>query len=279
MSLLRLSSTNNTGFFITKSSSIFFSHIHTSRSSNSSSSTSSPSTSPSSSSINSNAANVVDATAITTEALQDIQSKVKINNNYRTSTPPSGVPLSKIFSNNFPLSFKESFNHYKIRNDLAKIEYDLLSTLEFFPEPSEYYKSEIKNTVIDEKTGDFINEFNIEPLNFQDLKEEDKHYLIFIHGYGAGQCFFYKNLEKIANLKIFKNWKIISIDLLGYGNSSRPNFPHDIPFKDYEKVEDIFVESLNTWFTKNKFPANKTLVVSHSMGSYLSILLNIKYQN
>ncbi|OWB85535.1 hypothetical protein B5S33_g4203 [[Candida] boidinii] len=277
MSLLRLSSTNNTGFFITKSSSIFFSHIHTSRSSNSSSSTSSPSTSSSTSSINSNAANVVDATAITTEALQDIQNKVKINNNYRTSTPPSGVPLSKIFSNNFPLSFKESFNHYKIRNDLAKIEYDLLSTLEFFPEPSEYYKSEIKNTVIDDKTGDFINEFNIEPLNFQDLKEEDKHYLIFIHGYGAGQCFFYKNLEKIANLKIFKNWKIISIDLLGYGNSSRPNFPHYIPFKDYEKVEDIFVESLNTWFTKNNFPANKTLVVSHSMGSYLSILLNIKY--
>lgn len=278
MSLLRLSNTNNTKLLISKSSTIFHSHLHTSPYSNTSTSSSS-SSSVSASSRNSNAATVVDVSTINTDISQDIHSKVKITNNYRTSTPPSGVPLSKIFSNNFPLSFKESYNHYKIRNDLVKIQYDLLSTLDFFPEPSEFYKSEIKNTIINEKTGDYINEFNIEPLNFQNLKKDDKHYLIFIHGYGAGQCFFYKNLEKIANLKKNKNWKIISIDLLGYGNSSRPNFPHDIPFENYEKIEDLFVESLKSWFTKNNLPANKTLVVSHSMGSYLSILLNMKYPN
>lgn len=43
--------------------------------------------------------------------------------------------------------------------------------------------------------------------------------LVMVHGYGASQGFFFRNFDALA-----KHFKVIAIDQLGWGGSSRPDF-------------------------------------------------------
>ncbi|ODV85045.1 hypothetical protein CANARDRAFT_28765 [[Candida] arabinofermentans NRRL YB-2248] len=199
-----------------------------------------------------------------------------VKSGYRASTPPSGVPLSRILSNTFPLSLSESLKHYKRRHQLEQIQDELLSTLKFYPEPSATHESKVIKTIVNDVTGEYINEFQISPIN----PSPNAKHLVVIHGYGAGLGFFIKNLEAWAESK--PDWHIHAIDLLGYGCSSRPKFPYDEPYDNYLKIESWFVESLHTWFNKKGLNSNAsgngdTLVMAHSMGAYLSSLTNFKY--
>ncbi|KAH3668792.1 hypothetical protein OGAPHI_002547 [Ogataea philodendri] len=191
------------------------------------------------------------------------------SSHYKTPTSPSGVPLSKILSNTFPLAVSDSFRHYLRRNKLDQIQHELLSILPFYPNPTNSHKAQVVKTMIDDKNN-YINELHIAPANIQ----SNKH-VVFIHGYGAGLGFFVKNLQDLAVRK--PDWHIHAIDLLGYGCSSRPKFPYHEPNASYPKIESWFVESLKTWFDRRGLNHDNTMVVAHSMGAYLSALTNFKY--
>lgn len=197
--------------------------------------------------------------------------QINKSESYKKSTSPSGAPLSQISLKLFPLTFKESFDHYWNKKDLLKVQHSLLSTLPFYPEPSETHSSEVINFKLKNSlVFPDINEFHIKPKD--ETKSNEKH-LVIIHGYGAGLGFFIKNMEYLANEH--PNWHIHAIDLPGYGCSSRVNFPYSIPFENYETVEKLFTIPLREWYTSNNLNEENSITVAHSMGGYLSLVMQI----
>ncbi|EER34176.1 conserved hypothetical protein [Candida tropicalis MYA-3404] len=197
-----------------------------------------------------------------TATSKSIPRKVTIST-YKRSTHPTSVPLSKLFSNSFPLSVKESLEDYKLRHQPLKFQHDLLSLLPFYPKPDSLGRSSKVLKVIIDNKNHYINEFVIYPPGKSVEDESDCFHLIMVHGYGAGLGFYLKNFDKISMGSA--RWIIHSIDLFGYGCSSRPKFtPNNL-----EQVEDWFHNSFNTWMEKRNIPRDKTIVMAHSMGAYL----------
>ncbi|GMM36715.1 carboxylic ester hydrolase [Saccharomycopsis crataegensis] len=218
---------------------------------------------------------------------------------YKASTSPSGIPLSKFFSVKFPLPIMESFQDYKKRNQLLNIQDDLLTLLDMenlenlnmsvLKVPIHLDKEgrviKIKDVMTDGTMRDadnYINEVCISPKNIDPQDKSVKH-LILIHGYGAGLGFYIKNLEKMAefiNQEITKGsskWCIHAIDLLGYGSSSRPKINYKTN-NSLQTFEDWFVDSLENWRIQRQLNHyENNLVIAHSMGAYLSVCYNIKY--
>jgi pimeloyl-ACP methyl ester carboxylesterase len=102
--------------------------------------------------------------------------------------------------------------------------------------------------------------------------------LVFLHGYAGGAFYFYRNLVGLAS----HFSAIYSIDLLGWGLSSRPSvWSHD-NLQSVDSVESFFVESLERWRQKN-FTADdehkqpKIIIAAHSIGAYLSVAYCEKY--
>ncbi|PHH75734.1 hypothetical protein CDD80_2155 [Ophiocordyceps camponoti-rufipedis] len=98
--------------------------------------------------------------------------------------------------------------------------------------------------------------------------------LVMVHGYGAGLGFFYKNLEPITRLP---GLRLYALDMLGMGNSSRPNFK--INAKDREQqvieAEDWFVDALEEWRKERKL--ERFTLLGHSLGGYLAVSYALKY--
>jgi len=99
---------------------------------------------------------------------------------------------------------------------------------------------------------------------------QQQYPLVIVHGYMNGALYFYRNLAGLANF--FDT--VISVDLLGWGLSSRPSFDR---LKDdtVETAEDFFVESLESWRSTNNI--EKMNLAGHSMGGYLSVAYCEKY--
>lgn len=87
-----------------------------------------------------------------------------------------------------------------------------------------------------------LNEFSITRTE----EPPAKHHLVILHGYGAGLGFFYRNYDALSRIP---GWKVWSLDLLGYGRSSRP--PFAIHAKDPDakitEAEDWFIDALEEW--------------------------------
>lgn len=196
---------------------------------------------------------------------------------YKRPTHPTSVPLSKLFSTNFPLSVSELFEDYAYRENPLKFQHDLLATLPFFPEPEPSGRqAQVLQTRL--PSGYDINEFVIYPPSFYDKNDAEQlelydscNHLIMVHGYGGGLGFFLKNFGPIARLN---NWVVHAIDLLGYGCSSRPKFTAD----SLDSVEDWFHDSLDDWLKirRLKENPNHNLVMAHSMGAYLMATYGIR---
>lgn len=197
---------------------------------------------------------------------------------YRRPTHPTSVPLNKLFSSQFPLSITELVQDYAHRDNPLKFQYDLLSTLPFFPHADADGKrgAVVQTTLL---LGLSINEFAIYPKLFggdSDVSPSDERYLqcnhlIMVHGYGGGLGFFLKNFDAISSLD---NWVVHSIDLLGYGCSSRPKFVAN----SLDEVEAFFHDSFGEWLHArglDKTP-EKNLVMAHSMGAYLMATYGIR---
>jgi len=92
---------------------------------------------------------------------------------------------------------------------------------------------------------------------------------VILHGYANGALYFYRNLVGLSSF--FKT--IYSLDMLGWGLSSRPDFnlENDTP----ECAEAFFVESLEAW--RQAQDIDKMILAGHSMGGYLSVAYCEKY--
>ncbi|KAL3845293.1 hypothetical protein ACJIZ3_002696 [Penstemon smallii] len=90
--------------------------------------------------------------------------------------------------------------------------------------------------------------------------------IVLVHGYGASQGFFFRNFDALA-----KHFRVIAIDQLGWGGSSRPDFT----CKSTEETEDWFIDSFEQWRkTKN---LSNFILLGHSFGGYVAAKYAIKH--
>lgn len=153
----------------------------------------------------------------------------------------------------------------------AKVEENLLSVLPFFPELDGKRIGKVINTPIG--NGNYIHEFYIENTEKPANKDETMD-VVLVHGYAASLGLFIDNFDSLSSIP---GIKIHAIDLLGFGFSSRPKFPH-LPSNtkdDIYKVEDWFIDSMEAWRKKRNL--NKFILLGHSFGGYLSCAYVLKY--
>lgn len=186
----------------------------------------------------------------------------------------------------FSLGYKEAFSQWWEAVSPAAAEEKVLSFLPFNqPGPAteighphsintskqDPHGQRRATSTLVELTGDnrVINEFNITRLN-----EEVKEDFVMLHGYGAGLGFFYKNYDGLSSLP---NWRLWSLDLLGYGRSSRP--PYKIhatePEAKIREAENWFIDALEEWRIKRGL--DRFTLMGHSLGGYLAVCYALKY--
>ncbi len=135
--------------------------------------------------------------------------------------------------------------------------------------------------------------------NYNDADQPDDHGdappLVLLHGYMNGALYFYRNLIGLAD----HCKTVYSLDMLGWGLSSRPPFQMDKNHHHYnykpslvehnrkllEKrqetkhethaSEQVFVESLEAW--RKAHNISKMTLAGHSMGGYMSVAYAEKY--
>ena len=81
--------------------------------------------------------------------------------------------------------------------------------------------------------------------------------LVMVQGFGAGVAFWVMNLTHLA-----RHQTVYAIDVLGFGRSSRPQFP-----SDPAEAEKLFVDSLEDW--RHEIGLEKFVLLGHSFGGYL----------
>ncbi|XP_058785420.1 probable 1-acylglycerol-3-phosphate O-acyltransferase isoform X2 [Vicia villosa] len=80
-----------------------------------------------------------------------------------------------------------------------------------------------------------------------------------VHGYAASQGFFLRNFDALAS-----RFRIVAVDQLGWGGSSRPDFT----CKSTEETEAWFIDSFEEW-RKAKNLSN-FILLGHSFGGYVA---------
>ncbi|GFP85865.1 probable 1-acylglycerol-3-phosphate o-acyltransferase [Phtheirospermum japonicum] len=90
--------------------------------------------------------------------------------------------------------------------------------------------------------------------------------LVMVHGYGASQGFFFRNFDALA-----KHFKVIAIDQIGWGGSSRPDFT----CRSTEETEAWFIDSFEEW-RKAKNLSN-FILLGHSFGGYVAAKYALKH--
>ncbi|KAM7258323.1 hypothetical protein ACFE04_014064 [Oxalis oulophora] len=99
-----------------------------------------------------------------------------------------------------------------------------------------------------------------------DTKKDDSPTLVMVHGYGASQGFFFRNFDALAS-----RFRVIAIDQLGWGGSSRPDFT----CKSTEETEAWFIDSFEEW-RKAKNLTN-FILLGHSFGGYVAAKYAFKH--
>ncbi|KAI3989117.1 hypothetical protein MKX01_033153 [Papaver californicum] len=90
--------------------------------------------------------------------------------------------------------------------------------------------------------------------------------LVLVHGYGASQGFFYRNFDALAS-----RFKVISIDQLGWGGSSRPDFT----CRSTEETEAWFIDSFEEWCRAKNL--TDFILLGHSFGGYVAAKYALKH--
>ncbi|KAM9927127.1 hypothetical protein OXX59_002752 [Metschnikowia pulcherrima] len=127
----------------------------------------------------------------------------------------------------------------------------------------------------------FIHEFEV--THAVDLALPQRH-IVLIHGYMAASGYFIKNVEEIA--QSYGNLVVHVIDMPGFGNSARPEFPKSLlklpggaskadEISQIIGVENWFIDKLEAWRVAKQLVHFD--LVAHSMGAYLSSCYLLKY--
>lgn len=89
--------------------------------------------------------------------------------------------------------------------------------------------------------------------------------LVMVHGFGGGVGLWIRNLDTLS-----RSHPVYAFDLLGFGRSSRPQFPSDAT-----KAEEQFVDSIEQW--RQSVGLEKMVLLGHSLGGYLATSYAIQY--
>ncbi|MCD7450754.1 hypothetical protein HAX54_008391 [Datura stramonium] len=108
------------------------------------------------------------------------------------------------------------------------------------------------------------------PANLQDFKDNKTENIVFLHGFLSSSTFWretiFPNLSKDANQK----YKLLAVDLLGFGKSPKPNNCL-YTIKDHvEMIESSVIQP---------FELNSFHIVAHSMGCVVALALAAKYSH
>lgn len=125
--------------------------------------------------------------------------------------------------------------------------YGELTTMQF---DQLQYPTAVKKIALDEKTT----------IAYTD-EGSGEHTIIFIHGLGSYLPAWKKNTAELKN-----NYRVIAIDLPGYGKSSKPN--HSGMMEYYADVVYQFAQKLGL---------KKVVLAGHSMGGQISMTAAMKY--
>ncbi|XP_076922789.1 1-acylglycerol-3-phosphate O-acyltransferase-like [Bidens hawaiensis] len=90
--------------------------------------------------------------------------------------------------------------------------------------------------------------------------------LVMVHGYAAGQGFFFRNFDVLA-----QHFRVIAIDQLGWGGSSRPDFT----CTSTEETEAWFVDSFEEW--RKAKDLDNFILLGHSLGGYIAAKYALKH--
>lgn len=158
----------------------------------------------------------------------------------------------------------------------AKVEARLLSFLPFFPNPDLKRTAKIIDT--DVGGGNYIHELYIENTESQNgtlaVSQNPVRDIVLVHGYAASLGLFFDNFERLSSIP---GVRVHAIDMLGFGFSSRPNYPkykHDTKADIYQN-EDWFIDSIEEW--RKRRGIEKFVLIGHSFGGYLSCAYAMKY--
>ncbi|KAK2844066.1 hypothetical protein Q5P01_010725 [Channa striata] len=102
-------------------------------------------------------------------------------------------------------------------------------------------------------------------LTFNSDNVKDKTPMVLLHGFGGGVGLWAQNLDALSQRR-----PIFALDLLGFGQSSRPLFSLDA-----QGAEEQFVESIEQW--RAKVGLESMILLGHNLGGYLAVSYSIKY--
>lgn len=102
-------------------------------------------------------------------------------------------------------------------------------------------------------------------LTFCNDHVKDKTPLVLLHGFGGGVGLWAQNLDALSLHR-----PVFALDLLGFGQSSRPVFSTDAA-----EAEDQFVESIEEW--RASVGLESMILLGHNLGGYLAVSYSIKY--
>ncbi|GAB2291827.1 hypothetical protein Dimus_026078 [Dionaea muscipula] len=94
----------------------------------------------------------------------------------------------------------------------------------------------------------------------------DSPTLVMVHGYAASEGFFFRNFDTLAS-----HFRVIAVDQLGWGGSSRPDFT----CKSTEEAEAWFIDSFEEWRKAKNL--NNFILLGHSLGGYIAAKYALKY--
>jgi len=89
--------------------------------------------------------------------------------------------------------------------------------------------------------------------------------LVLLHGFCAGAAFYISSFKDLSEKR-----NVYSIDLLGFGRSSRTPFS-----TDHKEIEETFINSIEEW--REKLDLKQMILIGHSFGGYLACSYAISY--
>ncbi|XP_051261263.1 1-acylglycerol-3-phosphate O-acyltransferase ABHD5 [Dicentrarchus labrax] len=102
-------------------------------------------------------------------------------------------------------------------------------------------------------------------LTFSSDHLKDKTPMVLLPGFGGGVGLWAQNLDALSQRR-----PVFALDLLGFGQSSRPLFSTDA-----QEAEEQFVESIEQW--RAQVGLESMVVLGHNLGGYLAVSYSIKY--
>ncbi|KAK4240878.1 Alpha/Beta hydrolase protein [Achaetomium macrosporum] len=200
----------------------------------------------------------------------------------RSESPPQQQRTRGAY---FPLGYKEAVQQWWTSVSSRQAERTVLSFVPFLREANaEAAGSQVQDLAKSDPFGQrtwrssmvelsgknrALNELAIERVG-----EQADETLVMLHGYGAGLGFFYKNFEPLSRVP---GWRLFALDMLGMGNSTRPNFKicAKDPKQKIAEAEGFFIDALEEWRKIRNI--EKFTLLGHSLGGYLAVSYALKY--